>query len=273
MIVRDQPPELSPEDEADLVAFVDGRLDSDGRARVEARADRDPDYKSALLRQQVGRDAVTAAAESTGAPLALKARVEEMGAARGRHKGEQRSGVRTRLGGLRWPAAGGIAAGSLAVILAVVMMIGGGPGIEDVAAAATRPPTAEVAPVPPTSKVLDERVADVRFPNYAGKFGWKAVGTRTDEIKGRATRTVFYEKDGKRIAYTVVSGDALDQPDAADRATVEGTVIRALRAEGREVVTWRRRGHTCVMTSKDVSRAQLLKLAGWKSWAGGERPG
>jgi anti-sigma factor RsiW len=264
MIVRDQPPELSPEDEADLVSFVDGHLDAEGRARVVARAATDPDYKSALLRQQVGRDAVTSAAESTGAPLALKARVEELGAARGRHKGEKRSGVRTRLGGLRWPAAG-LAAGAIAVTLAVVMVIGGGPGIEDVAAAATRAPTANVAAVPPDSKLLKERVADVRFPNYAGKFGWEAVGTRTDEIQGRATRTVFYEKDGKRIAYTVVSGAALDEPDTADKATVEGTVIRALRASGREVVTWRRRGHTCVMSSKDVPLKELVVLAGWKA--------
>jgi anti-sigma factor RsiW len=263
MIVADQPPELSPEEEADLVAFVDGRLDAEGRARVEARAAKDPAYKSALVRQQVGRDAVTSAAASTGAPLALKTRVEELGAARGKRKGEQRSGIRTRLGGLRWPTAG-LAAGAIAAALAVVMLIGGGPGIEDVAAAATRPPTGNVAAVPPTSKLLKERVADVRFPNYVGKFGWKAVGTRMDEIQGRATRTVFYEKDGKRIAYTVVSGAALDQPDAADKATVEGTVIRALRSEGREVVTWRRRGHTCVLSSKDVPRAELLALAGWK---------
>ena len=137
--------------------------------------------------------------------------------------------VRTRLGGLRWPAAG-VAAGAVAVTLAVVVLVGGGPGIEDVAAAAARPPTASVAAVPAESKVLKERVADVRFPNYFGKFGWKAVGTRTDEIDGRATRTVFYEKGGRRIAYTVVSGAALEEPGAADRATVEGTVIRALRA-------------------------------------------
>jgi anti-sigma factor RsiW len=254
MIVRDQPPELPPEDEADLVSFVDGHLDDDGRSRVEARAANDPDYRSSLLRQQVGRDAVTTAAESTGAPLALKTLV-------------QRSGVRTRLGGLRWPAAG-VVAGAVAVTLAVVVLVGGSPGIEDVAAAATRPPTAKVAAVPADSKLLQERVADVRFPNYAGKFGWKAVGTRTDEIQGRATRTVFYEKDGKRIAYTVVSGDALDQPDAADKATVEGTVIRALRASGREVVTWRRHGHTCVLSSKDVPRAELLALAGWKGKGG-----
>src|SRR5215213_2750403 len=122
MIVRHQPPELPPEDEADLVSFVDGHLDDDGRSRVEARAATDPGFRSALLRQQVGRDAVTSAAESTGAPLALKTRVEAMGATRGRHKGEQRSGVRTRLGGLRWPAAGGLAAGAIAVTLAVVML-------------------------------------------------------------------------------------------------------------------------------------------------------
>jgi anti-sigma factor RsiW len=263
MIVADQPPELSPEDEADLVAFVDGHLDAEGRTRVEARAAEDPEYKSALLRQQVGRDAVTSAAESTGAPLALKTRVEELGAARGKRKGEPRSGIRTRLGGLRWPAAG-VAAGAIAATLAVVMLVSGGPGIEDVAAAATRAPTAKVAPVPPTSKLLEERVAEVHFPNYAGKFGWKAVGTRMDEIGGRATRTVFYEKAGRRIAYTVVSGAALSQPDAADKATVEGTVIRALRAEGREVVTWRRRGHTCVLSSDNVPRSELLTLAGWK---------
>ncbi|MEO8688983.1 MAG: hypothetical protein ABI611_12295 [Solirubrobacteraceae bacterium] len=261
--MADQPPELSPEDEADLVAFVDGHLDAEGRARVEARAATDPDYKSALVRQQVGRDAVTTAAESTGAPLALKTRVDAMGTARGRHKGEQRSGVRTRLGGLRWPAAG-LAAGAIAVTLAVVMLIGGGPVIEDVAAAAARPPEARVATVPPTSKLLEERVADVRFPNYAGKFGWKAVGTRVDEIEGRATRTVFYEKAGRRIAYTVVSGAALDEPGSADKATVEGTVIGALRAQGREVVTWRRRGHTCVLSAEDVPRSELLNLAAWK---------
>ena len=211
MIVADQPPELSPEDEADLVAFVDGRLDPEGKARVEARAARDPAYKAALLHQQVGRNAVTAAAEATGAPLALKTRVEGLGAARGRRTGEKRSPVRTRLGGLRWPAAG-LAAGAVAVALGVVVLVGGGPGIEDVAAAALRPPTAAIAPAPAGSKVLDERVADVRFPNYAGKFGWKAVGKRTDEIEGRATRTVYYEKGGRRIAYTIVSGARAREP-------------------------------------------------------------
>ena len=71
-------------------------------------------------------------------------------------------------------------------------------------------------------------------------------------------------RETRRIAYTVVEGEALAQPDDATRATREGTVLRALKAGGREVVTWRRNGQTCVLSSKDVSREELLTLAAWK---------
>ena len=189
-----------------------------------------------------------------------------MGAARGRST--RVSSGRGSADAARGPplARRGVAAGAVAVTLAVVMLVGGGPGIEDVASAATRPPTAKVAVVPADSKVLKERVADVRFPNYFGKFGWKAVGTRTDEIGGRATRTVFYEKDGKRDrlhrrlrrrARGARRGRPGHRRGHRDRARCG--------PRGREVVTWRRRGHTCVLSSKDVPRcAELLALAGWK---------
>jgi anti-sigma factor RsiW len=262
MIVIDQPHDLSAEDEADLVAYVDGLLDAERRARVEARAASDPSFAAALAQQQHGRDAILTAAESTGAPLALRTRVEGL-AAQGRRHGDRRPQARTRLGGIRWPGAG-LVAGALAVVLGALVLVGGGPGIEDVAAAATRQPTADVGAVLPGSKVLGQRLGKVVFPNYLGKFGWKATGTRTDEIGGRDTRTVFYEKGGKQIAYTVVAGDALSEPGDASRATREGITLRALKADGREVVTWRRHGQTCVLSSKDVSREELLTLAAWK---------
>jgi anti-sigma factor RsiW len=262
MIVIDQPHDLSADDEADLVSYVDGQLDAERRARVEARAASDPSFAAALAQQQHGRDAILTAAESTGAPLALRTRVEGL-AAHGRRHGDRRPQARTRLGGIRWPGVG-LVAGALAVVLGALVLVGGGPGIEDVAAAAVRSPTAEVGAVPAGSKLLHERVGKVAFPNYAGKFGWKAVGTRTDEIGGRDTRTVFYEKGGKRIAYTVVAGDALSEPGDATRATREGITLRALKADGREVVTWRRHGQTCVLSSKDVPRDELLTLAAWK---------
>jgi len=262
MIVIDQPQDLSPEDEADLVAYVDGHLDAERRARVEARAASEPSFAAALALQQEGRGAIATAAESTGAPLALRSRVEGL-TAHGRRHGDRPSSVRSRLGGIRWPGAG-LIAGAVAAVLAAVVLVGGGPGIEDVAAAAVRPPSAAVAPVAAGSKLLRERMDEVVFPNFAGKFGWEATGTRTDEIGGRETRTVFYEKDGREIAYTVVGGDALDQPGDADTSTVEGTVLRALEADGRQVVTWRRNGQTCVLSSADVPRDELLTLAGWK---------
>jgi len=262
MIVIDQPHDLSADDEAALVAYVDGQLDAERRAGIEARAASDPSFAAALAQQQHGRDAILTAAESTGAPLALRTRVEGL-ATQGRRHGDRRPSARTRLGGIRWPGAG-LAAGALAVVLGALVLVGGGPGIEDVAAAATRPSKGPVAAVPPGSKLLEERIGKVALPNYAGKFGWKAVGTRTDEIGGRDTRTVFYEKGGKQIAYTVVAGDGLSEPGDASRATREGTTLRALKADGREVVTWRRHGQTCVLSSKDVPRDELLTLAAWK---------
>ena len=78
MIVVDQPHDLSADDEAALVAYVDGRLDSEERGRVEARAAQDPSFAAALALQQQGRDAIVTASEGAGAPLALRARVEAL---------------------------------------------------------------------------------------------------------------------------------------------------------------------------------------------------
>src|SRR3954451_15547854 len=129
MIVAEHPPDLSAEDEADLVAYVDGRLDPERRAHVEARAASDPAYAAALARHREGHAAIAHAAETTGAPLALRSRVEAMGAARERRQGARGPSARTRLGGIRWPAAGVVAAG-VAAVIAAVMLVGGSPGVD-----------------------------------------------------------------------------------------------------------------------------------------------
>jgi anti-sigma factor RsiW len=269
MIVIDQPHDLSADDEATLVAYVDGRLDPAERTSVETRAASDPSFAAALALQQEGRDAIATAAESTGAPLALRSQVEAL-SARGRRHGDRGPSARTRLGGIRWPGAGLVAGAVAAVLAALVLFGGGGPGVDDVAAAAERQPTAQVATVPPDSKLLGEKVGAVAFPNWIAKFGWKAVGTRTDKIGGRQTRTVFYEKGGKRIAYTIVAGDTLSVPDEATKATREGTKLWSKTYDGRDVVTWKRGGHTCVLSSprSKVPHGKLLELAGWKGKGG-----
>lgn len=256
--MSDASPDLSPADEAALAAFADGRLDATEGAELQARIDADPALAAALGRQRAALTLIIGAAEDTSAPMALRARIEAL----------QAQPRRSWLGRLRdrvpaLPAVLGTAAAAAAVIIAVVVS-GGGPGIDDVLDAAARSPSAAIAPFPAQSKLLREQVEGVSFPNYAGKFGWKAEGTRTDEIGGRATRTVFYSRRGRTIAYTIVAGEPLPEPVDARRSVREGTPLRVLSEDGRTVVTWLRQGHTCVLSATDAPADELLELAAWK---------
>jgi anti-sigma factor RsiW len=215
-------PHLGPADEADLVALCDGNLSGAHRAEVEARVAREPELAAALERQ---RCALSLLAQlTTPAPLELRVRVAELRV--------QRRRLRLR----RWLPGGFVAAAATALLLVVAA---GAPVAEDVAAVALRPATAHVAP--------GEQIDGVRFPRPAA---WRAVGTRSDVVSGRPTRTVFYERDGARVAYTIVSGPALD----GGRRVLPGGGALA----------WVRDGHTCVVSGR-VPAAVLAKAAAWRS--------
>lgn len=258
--MSDASPDLTPADEAALAAFADGRLDVSERAELQGRIDADPALAAALARQRAALTLIIGAAQDTSAPMALRARVEALQA---QPRRSWLGRLRDRVPALPVAAlAGATAAAALAI---AVVVSGGGPGIDDVLSAAARSPSAAIAPFPAQGKLLREQVQGVRFPNYAGKFGWKAEGARTDEIDGRATRTVFYSKNGRRIAYTIVAGEALDQPGDARHAVREGTTLRSLKSDGKTVVTWRRQGRTCVLSGTGVPTDELLTLAGWRA--------
>jgi anti-sigma factor RsiW len=244
--------DVTPEEEQDLVALVDGRLDPERRAALERRAREDPRLAAAIADQRAAVVAIAGAVEQVSAPLALRTAVERLQTA------PPRRTLRRRLGSLAWLAPAAVAAASL---LAIVVFRGGGPDVDTVVAAALRPAVASVVPVGVESRVLREQVDGVPFPNYAGKFGRSATGQRTDEFDGRPTRTVFYEGD---LAYTIVGGRALEEPEGAQTATREGTRLKTFTDQGRTVVTWRRRGHTCVLSSRRVPRETLLELAVWR---------
>ena len=82
-------------------------------------------------------------------------------------------------------------------------------------------------------------------------------------VDGRETRTVFYVRGGRRVAYSIVSGGALAWPEEARRTVRGGTTLRYLQRGDRTIVTWSRAGHTCVLTAADVPHTQLLELAAW----------
>jgi hypothetical protein len=145
-----------------------------------------------------------------------------------------------------------------AVLVLVLATSGGEPNVDRVLAAGDRAPAAAVPSG--RSALLPVDVEGVRFPDYREKFGWRAVGKRSDEVDGRDVTTVFYARGGERVRYSIVSGDALAEPSGRD-VEAEGTRVRVI---GEDAVTWRRLGHTCVMQGT-VGVHALAELAGWKA--------
>jgi hypothetical protein len=237
--------QLPPAIEADLVALADGTLDPARRVALEARAEGDPAIAAALAEQRFTVAAISAANAETAAPPALRAFADTVTESRATARWWRRRRIRRRALARPWaPAAGLIAAAAAAALL---LAFSHGPVVDDVMAAAERTPTAAAAP--------GEQIDGIEFPTYDG---WRATGTRTDTIEGRATRTVFYERDGQTVAYTIVAGEALDPPLDAQGS---GKLLSFARGD-RMVVTWRERGRTCVL-SGDVDVATLQWLAEW----------
>jgi hypothetical protein len=252
-----EPRPLSESEEAELAAFADGQLDAPQRADLERRLAQDAGLAHAYERQRAGMVAIVTATESVSAPLALRSRIEAM--QRGEAAPRPRRRWRPSFG--RWMPAAGLAAA--AAVALVVVLLGGPPSTSAMLAAATRPPAAAVSLDPTQPALLRDRVETVRFPNFEGKFGWEATGVRTDEIGGRQTKTVFYRHEGRRIAYTIVEGEALPWPEDAAETTRDGVEMQTFKDGDRTVVTWRRDGRTCVLSATNVPTDELLTLASW----------
>jgi anti-sigma factor RsiW len=216
---------LPPDDEADLAALADGALYGPRRAALEARLAREPSLAAAFEQQRAVVSMLAASAPR--APLSLHLLVEEL---------EVAQPVRRR----RWPAAALAVAATVAAFVA--LLAAQGPAIDDVLAVAARPATAPAS--------LSRPFEGVRFPSYER---WRATGERTDVIDGREVRTVFYERDGRVIAYAIVAGPALADDGA----------LRTIRRDGQVAVTWTRDGRTCVIAGSGVDAGVLEKLAVW----------
>jgi len=160
--------------------------------------------------------------------------------------------------------AGAAAAAALVLALAVVLVSGSGdtPGgsVADAAQVALRSPTDG-----PPGRSSDGRVrlsvGGVRFPDYAEWKGWRAVGTRTDTVAGRAAVTVVYGRGAKRVGYTIVDGRPLRIPDGGRRVSYDGVDFWVLRRGDARYITWERDGRTCVLATRETKLKRLLEFA------------
>lgn len=153
------------------------------------------------------------------------------------------------------------------VVLALVLSSGGGtaaPTVSQVAGAgllaSTYPPPRED---PRNPHSLLASAAGIRYPYWGGSLGWRAIGRRTDAIGGRTVTTVFYASRGRRIGYSIVTGDALPIPARSVAVRVHGMGFHVVSHANPTVVTWREAGRTCVLTARGVSARTLMRLGAW----------
>jgi len=228
--------------ERDLTRLADGSLPAELREPLEQLVARSPELQRRLSEQRRAVAAARYVAERERAPLAIRMsrRVLE-------------PPPRSRRRGLMFALAG-----SLAALASILTLAGGGaPGLTVARAAtlATRPALATVGEPAEDSVTLPRlRAAGLTFPYWEDRYGWRATGMRTDSIAGRTLTTVFYRRGAQQIAYTIVSGRPLTSAGGAS----------AITAGDRHIVTWPRGGHTCVLSSQDVSGSEMLDLATWR---------
>jgi hypothetical protein len=219
------------------------------------RRHRAPEHDLATtLAEQRRALAALAVLRSDRAPRALRLRIQLLS---GRRAASHR---RTII-----PAAAAFATAALAAAFLALPAARPTLSVADAAALAVRPTVARVHEPPDGTVTLPHlTAAGLSFPYWGDRFGWRAVGFRRDNLDRRTLTTVIYVRAHQSVAYTIVSGPALTTPTAA-RSTLEGgTRLVALDRAGRHVVTWLRRGHTCVLSGAGVDEAELLALGSWR---------
>jgi hypothetical protein len=238
----------SPTELADLSALADGRLDPRGRRAVKDRIAGSPHLRTLYERERVAVEVLRQAAAER-APARLRSRVVSQRASRGAR-------TSPRYGAL------GVALAAAAAALAVLLPGGPEPSVSQAARLALRGPSGP-APFPdpgdPRMKLAGP-LQGLYFPNWSGSLGWRPVGARTDRLGGHPAVTVYYRRGGMSVAYTIVGAPALARP-SAPVTHAGGRALQALSLRGRTVVTWRRAGHTCVLSASAVPRRVLEQLA------------
>ena len=114
---------------------------------------------------------------------------------------------------------------------------------------------------PPPSPIPDPGARD-GFADFATRAHWVPSGSREDRVEGRRVLTIFWDRAGRRVAYSSVSGDPVTAPGDARRIGRRGVLLRSFDVGGRTAVTWDENGHTAVISAIGISRAALYNLAG-----------
>jgi hypothetical protein len=223
---------------ADLAALADGSLLPGRRREVEERVAASPRLQLLLLEQRAALEATRALHEP--APQRLRDAIARP--------------PRARRSARRVAASIGVAAAALAAGAGLVAL----PGSETAAPTLTQ--VANLAARVPTSTSSAHDAWGVEYPDLTREYRWRQAGSRMDRLRSRTARTVFYRKDGHRIAYTIVSTGVVRVPQGTRSWRRRGRPLYAFEVGERTVVAWERDGHMCVVSASGVRSRALVRM-------------
>ncbi len=241
--------------EAELAQLADGSLSSSRETELRSEVESSPALQRALAEQE-SAVSMLRAVDAT-APASLRHQIEAMTAAASGRRRRFRLDLRFLV-----PATAALAAVAAVVVVLSLGAGAGGPSLPQTAqlalASATGPP-----PAPVNRVELNLSVDGIKFPNWGGKLGWRALGRRADTIGGQRIATVYYgQAGGYRVGYSIVSGATVPITGTRGRSLIRHGVRYTVGTAGPvRLVTWLRSGHTCVIAGRGVSDRALLALA------------
>ncbi len=153
-----------------------------------------------------------------------------------------------------------IVAGAIVAVLILLSILKSNgnstPAVRQIVPLATLSPAgnAPVAHGPQAQHQLSAQIQGLYMPDLSAQ-GWRAYGTRADEVKGRRVTTVFYSQGGRRIAISCLQSPVILSNSAFSHQLNTG------RLGGRNVVAWNLQNHTCVVSGADSSTKQLQALS------------
>jgi anti-sigma factor RsiW len=238
-----------------IVALADGSLPADQREALQAEIEASAPLRAELAEQRRAVSLLRATDEIV-APASLRASVGELTSARPARRRPRFTAPRIFV-----PVATALAIAVVAVVVAV--QASSAPSITQTAHLALAAATGPTPVVDPRNEDhLTAHVGAVSFPSYQTENGWRANGSRTDTLDGRAVTTVFYKSpNGMRVGYSIVSGKPLADPKSGRTITRDGVRYILSGARSSRLVTWWKDDHTCVIAGRGASDEQLLALA------------
>lgn len=257
--------EPNPRILAEVSALADGTLEPSRAAELRELIATSPELAARYQRERRAVVALQSLSDDR-APASLRFAIETR-----RKQASRRPGRPPLIGSLRrgtplyGGALGALAAAAIALIVLLPGAPTGAPAVIEAAALSLRGP-ALAAPAHDAVHPgrLNADVQDIYFPNWSWGFGWQAVGQRVDRLNRKLAMTVYYSKDSREIAYTILEAPPLRWPGSR-MLHLDGIDLQSFTNHGRLVVTWRRAGHTCVLSGAGMTIGPLAKLASWQA--------